>query len=95
MLIRKSRITRVANPVIRDKMTIPALKKNREQNGGLTCTCVLVKKKQVLLQRSMLLRMVLLRREQRQDQVEQENRGRKSSEGYFSVVLWNTTIGSN
>ena len=25
----KSRITRVANPVIRDKMTIPALKKNR------------------------------------------------------------------
>ena len=35
--------------------------------------------------------MVLLQREQRQDQVGQEERRRKSPDGYVSVVLWNTT----
>ena len=44
-----------------------------------------------ILQRSSILRMVLLQREQRQDQVGQEERRRKSPDGYVSVVLWNTT----
>ena len=44
-----------------------------------------------ILQQSSILRMILLQWEQRQDQVGQEERRRKSPDDYVSVVLWNTT----